>query len=153
MGLYEGFLNPLRELYLSPICKRLYPGMLKNGFLDSQKSFVVTYKMDADVDLDIHFDNSEVTCNISISSDFSDGELYFQGSGPDDYISYEHELGCCVFHPGSKLHGSLPISCGNRHSVIVWMRSSSVRNEVCPMCQEKPHLLEIEGTGDGFTRD
>ena len=33
------------------------------------------------------------------------------------------------------------------------MRSSSVRNELCPMCGEKPNLVSTDGEGDGFTQE
>uniref|UniRef100_H2XLF5 Uncharacterized protein n=1 Tax=Ciona intestinalis TaxID=7719 RepID=H2XLF5_CIOIN len=40
-----------------------------------------------------------------------------------------------------------------RHNIIIWMRSSSVRNKLCPMCDDEPQLVEQSGFGDGFTQD
>jgi len=32
------------------------------------------------------------------------------------------------------------------------MRSSAVRNQQCPMCEQVPDLLTTQDEGDGFTR-
>ena len=42
--------------------------------LDSHKAFVVTYKLDEDLDLNYHFDNAEVTINVSLGKDFTEGK-------------------------------------------------------------------------------
>ena len=75
LGFYEHFITPLRENYLNPLCKILYPDWTCNG-LDSHKAFVVVYKMDQDVDLSTHYDNAEVTLNVSLGKDFEEGSLY-----------------------------------------------------------------------------
>ena len=66
-------------------------------------------------------------------------------------FDYEHKQGQGVFHLGSKLHQALPIEEGERWNLVFWMRSSSIRNEVCPMCQAKPSLEIAPAFGDGFT--
>ena len=50
------------------------------------------------------------------------------------------------------MHGAHPLVDGCRCNLIIWMRSSSVRNDLCPMCNEKPDLVQCTGPGDGFTR-
>ena len=50
------------------------------------------------------------------------------------------------------MHGARPLVDGCRYNLIIWMRSSSVRNDLCPMCNEKPDLVQCTGPGDGFTR-
>lgn len=65
LGFYEEFITPLREDYLSHISKLLYPD-LGGKDLDSQKAFVVAYKLGCDTDLDFHYDNAEVTINVSL---------------------------------------------------------------------------------------
>ena len=45
--------------------------------LDSHRAFVVTYKIGEDIDLDYHYDNAEVTLNISLGDEFDGGDLYF----------------------------------------------------------------------------
>ena len=64
-----------------------------------------------------------------------------------------HLKGVGILHPGSELHGAMPLS-GNRTNLIIWFRSSSIRNELCPMCGEEPSLEAADvgdSTGDGFT--
>ena len=51
------------------------------------------------------------------------------------------------------MHGANPITVGERYNLIIWMRSSSVRNKLCPMCDKYPQLVSTEGPGDGFTKD
>ena len=65
----------------------------------------------------------------------------------------EQEVGHGILHRGQHMHGAMPISGNNseRHNLILWMRSSSVRNHLCPMCGEKPKLVEQVYRGDGFT--
>lgn len=76
LGFDEGFLTPLREQYLTPLARLLFPEQ-GGGNLDSHKAFVVTYKMDEDLDLNYHYDNAEVTINVSLGKEFCDGVLYF----------------------------------------------------------------------------
>ena len=81
----------LHELGLNNIVDRLMPSMealarnlfphcvSEEGF-DSYKAFTVEYdSQDARYpkDLGTHFDNSEVTLNISLTEDHEGGELYF----------------------------------------------------------------------------
>lgn len=54
----------------------LYPDC-GGGSLDSHKAFVVKYDMNEDLDLSYHYDNAEVTLNVSIGKNFTDGNLYF----------------------------------------------------------------------------
>lgn len=49
------------------------------------------------------------------------------------------------------MHGALPIQSGERINLIIWMRSSVVRNKLCPMCGTEPRLVPCAGEGDGFT--
>lgn len=49
------------------------------------------------------------------------------------------------------MHGAHPITFGERYNLIIWMRSSSVRNKLCPMCDKPPELVPNMGYGDGFT--
>ena len=51
------------------------------------------------------------------------------------------------------MHGALDISEGQRYNLIVWMRSSSIRNKYCPRCSDVPKLIPFEGYGDGFTEN
>lgn len=47
--------------------------------MDSHKAFVVKYALHEDLDLSSHYDNAEVTVNVSLGKEFSEGSLYFAG--------------------------------------------------------------------------
>ena len=70
-----------------------------------------------------------------------------------DSHTYEHVIGRGLLHRGRHKHGALPITDRERHNLIIWMRSSSIRNQVCPMCDNPPRLVPNEGYGDGVTPD
>ncbi|NXE93498.1 OGFD2 protein, partial [Menura novaehollandiae] len=155
LGMDEAFLTPLRELYLGPITALLYPD-LGGACLDSHKAFVVKYSLHEDLDLSSHYDNAEVTLNVSLGKEFTEGNLYFGDFNQDPtpvpkYIEVEHVGAQGLLHRGGQIHGALPIASGERWNLILWMRSSSIRNQLCPMCNRKPELVEAEGFGDGFT--
>ncbi|XP_064025057.1 2-oxoglutarate and iron-dependent oxygenase domain-containing protein 2 isoform X2 [Pogoniulus pusillus] len=76
LGMDEAFITPLREQYLQPITALLYPD-LGGACLDSHKAFVVKYSLHEDLDLSSHYDNAEVTLNVSLGKDFTEGNLYF----------------------------------------------------------------------------
>ncbi|NWI14483.1 OGFD2 protein, partial [Crypturellus soui] len=155
LGMDETFITPLREKYLRPITALLYPD-LGGACLDSHKAFVVKYSLHEDLDLSSHYDNAEVTLNVSLGKDFTEGNLYFgefrQDPNPvPKYLEIEHVRTQGLLHRGGHIHGALPIASGERWNLIIWMRSSAIRNKLCPMCNKKPELVEAEGFGDGFT--
>ncbi|XP_028852210.1 2-oxoglutarate and iron-dependent oxygenase domain-containing protein 2 isoform X2 [Denticeps clupeoides] len=155
LGFDEGLISHLRELYLSPITSLLYPDC-GGKQLDSHKAFVVKYAMHEDLDLTYHYDNAEVTLNVSLGKDFIDGNLYFGDMrqvplSEAECVEVEHHVSQGVLHRGQQMHGALPISAGVRWNLIVWMRSSQERNKMCPMCSKKPTLVESRGFADGFT--
>ncbi|NXU88283.1 OGFD2 protein, partial [Xiphorhynchus elegans] len=109
-----------------------------------------------DLDLSSHYDNAEVTLNVSLGKDFTEGNLYFGDFNQDptpvpQYVEVEHVGTQGLLHRGGQIHGALPIGSGERWNLIVWMRSSAVRNRLCPMCNSKPQLVAAQGFGDGFT--
>jgi hypothetical protein len=63
----------------------------------------------------------------------------------------EHRQGYGILHRGQQMHGALPIHSGERHNIIIWIRSSEIRNKCCPMCARKPNLVKVAGKSDGFT--
>ncbi|CAI9535163.1 unnamed protein product [Staurois parvus] len=155
LGLDDSFITPLREKYLRPLVSVLYPDW-GGSCLDSHKAFVVQYSLDKDLDLSCHYDNSEVTLNVSLGKEFTDGNLYFSEMrevpvNERRYTEVEHLLGQGILHRGQQIHGALPITSGERWNLILWMRASSVRNKLCPMCDKEPTLIETVGQGDGFT--
>lgn len=76
LGFDECFITPLREQYLQPLTSLLYPDC-GGRCLDSHKAFVVKYDLNEDIDLSYHYDNAEVTLNVSLGLNFTEGNLYF----------------------------------------------------------------------------
>ncbi|XP_057688093.1 2-oxoglutarate and iron-dependent oxygenase domain-containing protein 2 isoform X2 [Corythoichthys intestinalis] len=156
LGFDEGLITPLREKYLHPLTSLLYPDC-GGHCLDSHKAFVVKYDINEDLDLSYHYDNAEVTLNVSLGKDFTDGNLYFGDMrqvplSETECSEIEHRVSEGLLHRGQHMHGALPISSGQRWNLIIWMRSSQERNKLCPMCNTKPALVEGEGFADGFTK-
>ncbi|XP_061622715.1 2-oxoglutarate and iron-dependent oxygenase domain-containing protein 2 isoform X2 [Phyllopteryx taeniolatus] len=125
--------------------------------LDSHKAFVVKYDINEDLDLSYHYDNAEVTLNVSLGRDFTEGNLYFGDMrqlalSETECSEIKHRACEGILHRGQHMHGALPISSGQRWNLIIWMRSSQERNRLCPMCNRRPVLVEGEGFADGFTR-
>ena len=150
-------MTSLRENYLQPIARKLFLDW-GGGKLDSHKAFTVKYQVGSDTDLSYHYDNAEVTLNVAISTDdsFSGGALYFGDMRNErlknkDHTIYQHKSSFGILHRGQHLHGAQPIESGERVNLIIWMRASSVRNQLCPMCDRKPDRVETVGKGDGFT--
>lgn len=63
-----------------------------------------------------------------------------------------HKIGYGILHRGQQYHGSLSIASGERLNLILWMRSSSIRNSLCPRCGLKPSHIPCDNYGDGFTK-
>ncbi|XP_016322465.1 2-oxoglutarate and iron-dependent oxygenase domain-containing protein 2-like, partial [Sinocyclocheilus anshuiensis] len=137
LGFDESFFTPLREVYLHPLTALLYSDC-GGSCLDSHKAFVVKYDMREDLDLSYHYDNAEVTLNVSLGKDFTEGNLFF---GDMRRVLGRH------------MHGALPISSGTRWNLIIWMQASRERNKLCPMCGKRPTLVESDVFRDGFTMD
>uniref|UniRef100_A0A8C5LT68 2-oxoglutarate and iron dependent oxygenase domain containing 2 n=1 Tax=Leptobrachium leishanense TaxID=445787 RepID=A0A8C5LT68_9ANUR len=157
LGFDDTFITPLRDKYLQPITSLLYPDW-GGSCLDSHKAFIVKYALGEDLDLSCHYDNAEVTVNVCLGKEFTEGNLYFSEMKevpPNErrYAEVEHRTGQGILHRGQHVHGALPIDSGERWNLIVWMRASRVRNKCCPMCNNKPQLVETLGEGDGFTSD
>lgn len=113
--------------------------------------------MGEDLDLNFHYDNAEVTINIALGKDFTGGDLYFGDmrkahDAQTQYKEYQHIRYTGLLHRGQHMHGANPIQSGERYNLIIWMRSSKIRNKLCPMCDNEPELVETVGFGDGFTK-
>ncbi|XP_029960785.1 2-oxoglutarate and iron-dependent oxygenase domain-containing protein 2 [Salarias fasciatus] len=155
LGFDEGFITPLREHYLQPLAALLYPDC-GGRRLDSHKAFAVKYDLKEDLDLSYHYDNAEVTLNVSLGKEFTEGNLYFGDMrqvpvSQTECSEVEHRVSQGLLHRGQHMHGALPISSGQRWNLIVWMRASQQRNQLCPMCDRRPALVEADGFADGFT--
>uniref|UniRef100_A0A4X1UC01 2-oxoglutarate and iron dependent oxygenase domain containing 2 n=1 Tax=Sus scrofa TaxID=9823 RepID=A0A4X1UC01_PIG len=76
LGLDEPLVTPLRERFLQPLMALLYPDC-GGGWLDSHRAFVVKYAPGQDRELGCHYDNAELTLNVSLGKAFTGGALYF----------------------------------------------------------------------------
>ncbi|KAI5091301.1 2-oxoglutarate and iron-dependent oxygenase domain-containing protein 2 [Silurus meridionalis] len=157
LGLDEGLIAPLRELYLKPLAALLYPDC-GGKWVDSHRAFAVKYALNEDLELSYHYDNAEVTLNVSLGKDFADGTLYFGDMrevplSETECVEVEHHVAEGVLHRGQHMHGALPISSGCRWNLVLWLRASRQRNRLCPMCNRAPRLLPSDGYGDGFTEE
>uniref|UniRef100_A0A3Q3L2T2 2-oxoglutarate and iron-dependent oxygenase domain containing 2 n=2 Tax=Labrus bergylta TaxID=56723 RepID=A0A3Q3L2T2_9LABR len=156
MGFDKDFITPFREHYMSPLTSLLYPDC-GGRCLDSHKAFAVKYDLNEDLDLSYHYDNAEVTLNVSLGKDFTEGNLYFGDMrqvplGETECSEVKHVVTEGLLHRGQHMHGALPISSGQRWNLIIWMRASQERNKLCPMCNRRPTLVEGDGFADGFTK-
>ncbi|XP_074642508.1 2-oxoglutarate and iron-dependent oxygenase domain-containing protein 2-like [Tubulanus polymorphus] len=153
---FKDFIDILRVEYLQPITTLLYAD-IGGASVDSHRAFTVKYKHGEDTELNFHFDNAEITLNVSLNDDFDDGCLYFgnmrsEPTYASDCNECKHSLGYGLLHRGQHMHGALPITDGERCNLIIWMRSSEIRNQLCPMCDRIPDLQTTSGFGDGFTK-
>ncbi|KAG1683512.1 2-oxoglutarate and iron-dependent oxygenase domain-containing protein 2 [Nymphon striatum] len=92
---------------------------------------------------------ADVTINICLGHTFEGGKLKFGGLRESAYSSDCKEIiqkpGIGILHRGQHCHSATPIAEGRRTNLIIWMRASSVRNDLCPMCDKKPSLVYVEG--------
>lgn len=156
LGMNQEFFDVLREEYIQPITAILYPE-LGGASLDSHKVFVVKYAKGEDEDLACHYDNAEISLNVALNEGYEGGELYFshmaEEPATDGRYVYRHRMGVGALHRGQHLHGAMPIEDGVRYNLIMWLRSSEVRNQRCPMCRRRPSVVPVTyGTGDGFVQ-
>ncbi|CAF3374691.1 unnamed protein product [Rotaria socialis] len=159
---FTSFIDELRNQYLNPLAQALYgEEYIGATGLDSHKAFVVSYKIDQDVDLDYHYDNAEITFNVSLGDQFEGGDLYFgtmakaHRTAFSNFTFVEHKPTIGVLHRAQHLHGSEPITSGERYNLIIWMRSSSKRSQLCPMCWQTPECLvpvDSDSYGDGMIK-
>jgi len=134
-GFYP-FFEKLREFIL-PITSKLYGEHGSN--LDSHHAFIVQYKIGEDVDLDFHYDESEVTLNICLGKQFTGGSLYFQGlleksETHNENFEFLHKPGLGIIHLGKHRHGANAIKSGERYNLIVWFRNSKMIGQNCTKC-------------------
>jgi len=158
LGFCPGLLDPLVFVYLDAIAGLLFPCHTET--LDSYRAFTVLYDAaeDGDRELALHYDNSEVTLNVNIGGKWDGGQVTFYGlatSGIDGSgagIDVVLDRGHGVFHAGINLHMAQPIDSGRRHNLIIWCRSSAVRNDMCPMCFKLPVVVPTTvHSHEGFT--
>ncbi|CAK9007891.1 unnamed protein product [Durusdinium trenchii] len=155
LGFCEHLLDPLVFEYVNVVATRLLPAFCE--CLDSYRAFTVLYEAerDGDKELAMHYDNAEVTLNINIGGTWDGGNVVYYGlatsaEGPPMEATLRRGWG--VLHAGLELHRATPISQGRRHNLILWCRSSGVRNDLCPMCFKQPIVVPTNRYyHEGFT--
>ncbi|CAJ1356021.1 unnamed protein product [Effrenium voratum] len=155
LGFCEGLLDPLVFEYVNVMAGRLLSAFCET--LDSYRAFTVLYeaKEASDKELATHYDNAEVTLNINIGGTWQGGNVVFYGLAtanerPPTEVVLRRGHG--VFHAGLELHRATPISQGRRHNLILWCRSSGIRNDLCPMCFRQPSVVPTNTFHhEGFT--
>uniref|UniRef100_A0A2P2K526 Fe2OG dioxygenase domain-containing protein n=1 Tax=Rhizophora mucronata TaxID=61149 RepID=A0A2P2K526_RHIMU len=132
----ETMLDKFMDDYICPMSRVFFPEV-GGSTLDSHHGFVVEYGMDKDVELGFHVDDSEVTLNVCLGTQFCGGELFLRGvrcdkhvnteTQPEEVLDYTHVPGRAVLHRGHHRHGARPTTSGHRFNLILWCRSSVFR--------------------------
>jgi len=122
MGL-EALADSLQDIVLAPIAAAVFPK--QGAALTHHHTFMVSYEPGADLGLDMHTDDSDVTFNVCLGKEFSGAGLQFCGvlGAPDHRQAksrYHHKLGRCVVHLGAQRHGADDIESGQRRNLIIW---------------------------------
>ncbi len=91
-------------------------------------AFTVRYKHGEDLHLDMHSDDSDITCNICLGRTFTGGDLAFCGQQDQNdhrllQSVYSHRTGYAVVHAGTHRHGALPLIDGERTNLILWLKA------------------------------
>jgi len=139
MGMKET-IDKFISSYLQPIIKLLFPRSERTNF-KSHHSFIVSYNLNEDRDLKPHRDDSNFTFNLCLGKEFSGAELYFhriiegactlgddpnmEHTGidcPNCILRYKHNVGECLIHSGTVVHGVDPLVSGSRTNLIIWCR-------------------------------
>ena len=148
---FSPFLEKLRQHVVLPFASHLYPEV-GGSTLDDHHGFIVEYDEAPNKDrkLSLHVDDSDVTLNICLGTQFEGGDLQFMGrrcreciqTPPrfGEVIQLGHQVGTAVFHIGQHRHQALPITQGHRANLILWCRSSEFRemalSEAPSFCSE-----------------
>ena len=121
---------------VSPISKKLWWGMGEDS-LDHHHGMTVEYGTDKDKNLALHRDNSEITINYCLGTNFVGGTVRFEGmrclehleTKPknEEIFEYENVPGMAMIHPGRHKHLAKDIESGDRQNIILWYRSSKWR--------------------------
>lgn len=142
----ERAVDALQRNILAPISEALFPAQ-GGGALDGHHSFVVQYEQGADLGLDMHTDDSDVTFNVCLGKEFTGAGLSFCGVlGGDAHrklsLVYAHVPGRCVAHLGAMRHGADDLETGSRMNLIVWNHSSLYRRSDAYRWREVPEEKE-----------
>jgi len=127
----EPLITQLQQEYLMPLMTSLFP--TESNGCEDHHCFIVRYRHDEDVGLDMHEDDSDVTLNACLGKEFTGATLSFCGLVTDEkhrkmQHTYIHEKGRAVIHLGRHRHGADNIESGERVNFILWSVSETYRN-------------------------
>ncbi|KAL7535598.1 hypothetical protein ACHAXR_006597 [Thalassiosira sp. AJA248-18] len=116
--------------YLWPLSRHLFP--MEASQFDSHHSFIVRYRAEEDLGLDMHTDDSDVTFNVCLGENFTGATLSFCGMfGASNHRrhthTYHHQVGRAILHLGNRRHGADNIESGRRSNLIVWNHNHKYR--------------------------
>ena len=127
---FRDFLDQIMEKVITPISKKLWWDMGQDS-LDHHHAFTVEYAPNKDKRLEIHRDDSEVTVNYCLGTDFVGGVVRFEGMrcydhsniGPNqktEIFEYESIPGMALIHQGRHRHLANDIVSGERYNIVIW---------------------------------
>ena len=126
-------MSQIVSVYINPLSAFFFRHI--GASLDSNHSFLVDYELGKDRDLSFHVDQSDVTLNVCLGSEFTGGSLFFGGVRCNQHtstnvLSYEavsvnHTVGRALLHLGKHRHLASPVESGRRTNLIIWCNSSS----------------------------
>ena len=131
-------LDPLIRSFSNFFLKNIASKILPVGHLpplNNIHSYVVRYSKSLDHDLGLHVDDSFLTINLCLNSDFEGSELVFEGTRCPRHIEtlasdreiacVDHKRGFIVFHHGKNRHYVNHIKDGERYNLIIWCQNSA----------------------------
>eukprot|EP00391_Amoebophrya_sp_Ameob2_P001779 CAMPEP_0179003090 /NCGR_PEP_ID=MMETSP0795-20121207/12445_1 /TAXON_ID=88552 /ORGANISM="Amoebophrya sp., Strain Ameob2" /LENGTH=600 /DNA_ID=CAMNT_0020696981 /DNA_START=440 /DNA_END=2242 /DNA_ORIENTATION=+ len=128
----EGMMSAIQRLMQKTnLAEKKFGGV--GSSWDGHHSFIVQYAPGKDLGLDMHTDDSDVTCNICLGIDFTGSQVAFCGKmghadhRKENYV-YDQVKGHCLIHLGRQRHGAVDIEKGERMNLIIWNRSRVYRD-------------------------
>jgi len=130
---FQEFFDRLTKEYMIPFTSLMFPDYC-GSTLDAHHAFIVQYKISEDLDLDFHYDSSEVTLNLCLGKQFEGGSLYFCGLLKDptthnEEFEFNHVPGRALLHVGKHRHGANALKSGERYNLIVWFMDTNERRK------------------------
>jgi len=143
---FDPVFNEITEKIINPLAYKLYRHI--GPTCDDHHGFIVEYALKKDLALGFHVDDSEVTLNVCLGTEFGGGDLFFAGVRcqrhkhmvPTEKESFQvpHQVGRAIIHLGKHRHSATPITFGKRVNLILWNQSSKFRTaskgseDICP---------------------
>ena len=143
----RSLITSFQQTYLWPVARYLFP--IQGSQFDSHHSFIVRYRSDEDLGLDMHTDDSDVTFNVCLGDTFEGATLSFCGMfGKSDHRqfrhTYQHKVGRAILHLGNRRHGADDIKSGTRSNLIVWNHNEKFRRRGVN-AWDRDEVYEAEG--------